>query len=100
MIGGLVKRSSSQFHGHISALRVVHGFLTDDALTLDPAKWPADGLVWSPSLSSQPATLNSSALTFTATGNAGATEARDPKTRALSDLAHVLLNSNEFLYLH
>ena len=31
------------------------------------------------------------------TGNA---ESSDPYTRAMADLCHVLLNSNEFLYLH
>jgi hypothetical protein len=27
-------------------------------------------------------------------------ESSDPQARALADLGHVLLNSNEFLYLH
>jgi hypothetical protein len=27
-------------------------------------------------------------------------ESTDPKVRAMTDLAHVLLNSNEFLHLH
>lgn len=92
VVGGLSKRSPSQFHGQITAVRLVHGLLPDDALAQDPAKWPADGLVWSSS-------ANSSA-SFIASGNAGSSEPRDPKTRALADLAHVLLNSNEFLYLH
>ncbi len=91
VIGGLHKRSASQFHGHIAALRLAHGVTPDAPLVADPARWPRDGLLFS-------AAQNSPA--FVPAGNGGATESRDPKLRALSDLAHVLLNSNEFLYLH
>ena len=33
-------------------------------------------------------------------GGAAVVESSDPHTRAMTDLCHVLLNSNEFLYLH
>ena len=37
---------------------------------------------------------------FEWTGGIAVAESNDPRARAMADLCHVLLNSNEFIYLH
>ncbi|PAW66680.1 MAG: hypothetical protein B9S34_07425 [Opitutia bacterium Tous-C1TDCM] len=94
VIGGLYRRSASQFDGQITAARIVHGLLPDDALHADPAQWTPEtrGLAWSAAEAKNPY--------FTRAGGTANAESPDPKIRALTDLAHVLLNANEFIYLH
>jgi len=64
----------------------------DAALSADPVRWPADGVVWR-AQAELPAA-------FAWSGTAVGAETSDPRTRAMADLCHVLLNSNEFIYLH
>jgi mono/diheme cytochrome c family protein len=93
VIGGLYRRSPHQFDGRIEAARILAGTTPDDTLSADPARWPAtSGVVW---------TANAPAsAAFEWTGSATVAESADPRARALADLCHVLLNSNEFLTLH
>ncbi|MCX6952132.1 MAG: DUF1549 and DUF1553 domain-containing protein [Verrucomicrobia bacterium] len=93
VIGGTFRRSASQFDGQIEALRIAPTLLGDGALTGEPAKWPAkSGVVWD-------ARRENAALFEWQAGTANA-ESADPYARAMADLCHVLLNSNEFLYVH
>ncbi len=94
VIGGVNKRASShQWDGRIEAARVTRGILPEEAFTSDPSKWsapaivtwnakegPTDPLVWA-SAEAPPKAL-------------------DPRQQAMADLCHVLLNTNEFIYLH
>ncbi len=93
VIGGIARRSPHQFDGQIDALRIVSGLLPDEALSAEPARWSGNNaIVWD---AKRP---NPTGFEWQAgTGNA---ESSDPYTRAMADLCHVLLNSNEFLYLH
>ena len=92
-IGGLARRSPNQFDGQIEALRVAPGLLADDMLSADPARWPATGaLAW--------AARRPLPVGFEWQAGVSNAESSDPFVRAMTDLAHVLLNSNEFLYLH
>ncbi len=93
VIGGIFRRSAHQFDGQIDGVRISSGLLTDDALTSDPARWSAAGaVVWDAKRSGAPG--------FEWTGGTGVAESTDPRARAMADLCHVLLNSNEFVYLH
>lgn len=94
VIGGLNKRSAaSQWHGQIEALRIASGVLADKALNADSEKWTGALITWR---SADP--LNSQ---FEWTGSDKKTvEANDPYRQAMNDLCQVLLNTNEFFYLH
>ena len=82
-----------QWDGRIEAVRVVRGLLPDEALTADPAKWTAPALVtWNAKAGPSDAARLGAAPR--------AAEAADPRKQALADLCHVLLNANEFFYLH
>ena len=62
-------------------------------LSADPARWPATGaLAW--------AARRPLPVGFEWQAGVSNAESSDPFVRAMTDLAHVLLNSNEFLYLH
>ena len=93
VVGGVNKRAvSHQWDGRIVAARVVRGLLPDMALSPDPTKWSAPALVaWNAKLGP------GEQLAWSSAENA---EVIDPRKQALADLCHVLLNANEFLYLH
>ena len=94
VIGGLHKRSPShQWDGSIEAVRIAPGQLPDTALNADPERWSGGLVVWRAAdpLSSQFAWMGSDSATV---------EADDPFRQAMNDLCQVLLNSNEFFYLH
>jgi len=93
VIGGVNKRAPShQWDGRIEAARVVRGLLPDLALSPDPTQWNAPALVaWD---------AKAGAGEQLAWSSVEAAEAVDPRKLALADLCHVLLNANEFLYLH
>ncbi len=91
VIGGLSRRTYHQFDGEIAAVRVAAGLLPDDALSDDPKRWRADDLAWVAARDNGPV--------FEWAGG-GVADSSDPRKRAMGDLCHVLLNSNEFLYLH
>ncbi len=92
VIGGLSRRSAHQFDGEIVAVRIAAGLLPDTALSADPARWSADDLAW--------VAARKNGANFTWATDVGTPDSPDPRRRAMGDLAHVLLNSNEFLYLH
>jgi Protein of unknown function (DUF1553)/Protein of unknown function (DUF1549)/Planctomycete cytochrome C len=93
VIGGLHKRSPGhQWDGRIEAARIVEGILADDALSSDPATWKASLLAWN--AKAGPGTQ----LTWAGAESNG--ESADPRREAMADLCHVLLNTNEFFYLH
>jgi hypothetical protein len=93
VIGGLARKTASQFDGKIEALRIVAGVSSDEPPAPDFARWLAEGgVVWD--------AKREDPKLFAWTGGAANAEAADPRTRAMTDLCHVLLNSNEFLYLH
>jgi hypothetical protein len=94
VIGGLHKRAPThQWDGRIEALRVASGVLDDKALNEDAEKWASGLVIWRSAdpLTSQLAWSGSDAKTV---------EADDPFHQAMNDLCQVLLNTNEFFYLH
>ena len=93
VVGGLSKRSPQHlWDGAIEALRLASGRLSEAELTEDASRW------------------NNALATWNAKGGVGefwawsgdgkSTESADPRRQAFADLCQVLLNSNEFLYLH
>jgi hypothetical protein len=93
VIGGLYRRSPHQFDGKIEAVHIVSGLLPDDTLSADPERWPEAGaMVWNGKRPNAPG--------FEWSGGATLAESADSRERAMADLCHVLLNSNEFVYLH
>ncbi|MDP3073915.1 MAG: DUF1549 domain-containing protein [Opitutaceae bacterium] len=93
VIGGLARRGPHQFDGRIDAVRVAPGLLDDGALSAEPSRWPALGAMTWDARRPLPAGYEWQA-------GASNAESAEPKIRAMTDLAHVLLNSNEFLHLH
>jgi hypothetical protein len=94
VIGGLNKRAPShQWDGSIEAVRIATGYLADKALNADPEKWSAGFVVWraADALNSQYAWSGSDTKSV---------EEADPFRQAMNDLCQVLLNTNEFFYLH
>jgi hypothetical protein len=95
VFGGLNKRTSPhQWDGRIEAVRLAAGKLPEDALSAaDPAKW-------SPTLVNWTAALGPSTQFAWSGSDTKSAEARDPYRQAINDLCQVLLNTNEFFYLH
>ncbi|MBL9186549.1 MAG: DUF1549 domain-containing protein [Opitutaceae bacterium] len=93
VIGGLYRRGPHQFDGRIDAVRVAPGLLDEAALSAEPSRWPALGAMTWDARRPLPAGYEWQA-------GASNAESPDPRIRAMTDLAHVLLNSNEFLHLH
>jgi hypothetical protein len=93
VIGGLGRRTTPhQWDGRIEAARIVPGLLPDDALSPEPANWQSALVTWDAKAG---ATAD-----FTWAGTDSAAENAAPRQQALADLCHVLLNANEFFYLH
>jgi hypothetical protein len=91
VVGGLHRRAPShQWDGRIEAARVVPGILPDDAVSSDPGTWARSLVLWNPKAGT------ADKLAWAGSGG----EPVDPKREALADLCHVLLNTNEFFYLH
>ena len=94
VIGGLNKRAPThQWDGRIEAVRIASGKLPDEALTPDPAKWSSSLVNWTAALGP------SQQFAWSGADNKSV-EANDPFHQAMNDLCQVLLNSNEFFYLH
>jgi hypothetical protein len=72
---------------------IASGLLPDKALGSDPEKWSASLVTWRSAdpLNSQFAWSGSDTKTV---------EPDDPFRQAMNDLCQVLLNTNEFIYLH
>jgi hypothetical protein len=94
VLGGLSKRTlTRQWDGEIEALRVVPGDAADHMLHADPSRWASALLVWR--ASDPPGAM------FTWSGqDAGASGEHTPFRQAMNDLCQMLLNTNEFFYLH
>ena len=93
VVGGLSKRTAPhQWDGRIEALRLLGGSAQTDGSSPDPERWGPSLQVWK--ASGGPGTGWSWA------GDAKAPDSGDPRRQALLDLCQVLLNANEFLYLH
>ncbi|HEY3836274.1 MAG TPA: DUF1553 domain-containing protein, partial [Bryobacteraceae bacterium] len=94
VIGGLNKRTPPhQWDGRIEAVRVASGKLPDEALTADPAKWSSALVNWT-------AALGPSQQFAWSGVDSKSVDATDPYRQAMSDICQVLLNTNEFFYLH
>jgi len=92
VIGGLGKRTGAHnWDGRIESARIAVG-LADDGLTPDPVKWPRSLVIWNAS--------NGTTANLTWAGADSGTGHGTPSQQALIDLCHVLLNANEFFYLH
>jgi cytochrome c553 len=93
VFGGTNKRAPMhQWDGRIEAARVIPGLLPDEALTAKSDQWTAGLVIWDAKkgLNDKLAWANAEA----------APEAVDQRKLAFTDLCHVLLNANEFFYLH
>lgn len=93
VFGGLNKRAPGhQWDGRIEAARVVAALLPDEALSSSASAWRDSLVIWN--AKSGPGSQLAWANTE------GAPESADFYRLALGDLCHVLLNANEFFYLH
>lgn len=93
VIGGLARRGPHLFDGEIDAVRVASGVLPHETLSLGTARAPGGTMAWD-------ARRALDLSQFEVLGGAANAESTDPRRRAMADLCHVLLNSNEFLFLH
>ncbi len=93
VIGGLYRRGPHQFDGRIDGVRVAPGLLDESALSAEPSRWPALGAMTWDARRALPTGYEWQAGVSNA-------ESTDLRVRAMTDLAHALLNSNEFLHLH
>jgi hypothetical protein len=94
VVGGLGKRNPPhQWDGFIEAFRLVEGRLPQAAGPSAPEAWGPSLLVWK-------AADTDSGTAWSWAGEGKAAAAADPRREAYADLCQMLLNSNEFLYLH
>jgi hypothetical protein len=96
VVGGLSKRMPPhQWDGRIEALRLVAGRLEPEASGPRPESWAGAAgvlLAWNAAAGPGPQ--------WNWSGEGKAPESGDPRRQALVDLCQILLNTNEFLYLH
>jgi hypothetical protein len=94
VIGGVTKRAPShQWDGRIESARIIQGHLPESAMNPDADTW-AEPAIAAWNAKNGPVTP----LQWAGADRTGGAE--DPRLQALTDLCHVLLNANEFLYLH
>jgi hypothetical protein len=86
------RRTTRQWDGEIEGLRIVPGRLADHALHADPGMWRNGVVAWRAGDAPGPR--------FTWSGADSDGGENDPRHRAMIDLCQVLLNTNEFFYLH
>jgi hypothetical protein len=93
VIGGLNQRAPThQFDGRLEALRLSIGDLSPEKASPNAKGWKDALVLWDANRPLPPQ--------LAWAGDDGKSDSNDPFSRALADLCHVLLNSNEFLYLH
>jgi hypothetical protein len=93
VVGGLNKRAvAHQWDGGIEALRLVSGVLSEGERRPDASQWGASLTSWN--------AAKGPGLTWQVAGDGKVAEGGGPMRQAMNDLCQVLLNSNEFLYLH
>ena len=94
VIGGLSKRSPAhQWDGHIEAVQIAAGTQQADSQPSDPANWPAGLVNWNATAA------NNLPCSWAGSDSEPATSS-DSSRQALVDLCQILLNTNEFFYLH
>jgi len=94
VLGGLSKRlPSRQWDGLIKALRVLPGYAADQLVNADTAQWKTGLVLWR---ATDPLTPQ---LTWSG-ADAKDAGVNDPRRQAMNDLCQMLLNTNEFFYLH
>ncbi len=94
VIGGLSKRSPAhQWDGHIEAVQIAAGISQSESPAADPIRWPASLVNWNAKAA------NNSPCSWAGSDAEPATN-RDTSRQALVDLCQILLNTNEFFYLH
>jgi DNA-binding GntR family transcriptional regulator len=94
VLGGLSKRTATrQWDGLIQALRIAPGYAADDELNVNPEQWKAGLVIWSATDRLSPNFAWSGSETKD-------TEGEDPFRQAMNDICQMLLNTNEFFYLH
>ncbi|MEI6712190.1 MAG: PSD1 and planctomycete cytochrome C domain-containing protein [Verrucomicrobiota bacterium] len=93
VIGGLAKRAAPHhWDGKIDGVRISQGLIEESKWKESQDKWTPGLVTWMPS---------SKDTHFVWDGaNIETVEAGDPFRRAMNDLCQVLLNTNEFFYLH
>lgn len=92
-VGGLAKRVTNQlWDGLIEALRIVPGDLPESEVAPDFRSWRATPVQWISSLGE--------GAGWEWSGESKTGEGGDVFRQAMNDVCQVLLNSNEFLYLH
>jgi hypothetical protein len=94
VIGGLNKRAPGhQWDGLIEAVRIASGASPVDFRDTDPSKRAGGQVKWN--------AADDLGTRFTWNGSDTKTaEGNDPYRQAMNDLCQVLLNTNEFFYLH
>jgi len=94
VIGGLSKRMvNRQWDGSIEALRVVAGHVSDDLLNADSKRWDQGLLIWRAADQASPGFVWNGSDSKEA-------ESKDPFLQAMNDVCQMLLNTNEFFYIH
>jgi len=96
VIGGVSRRAAQhQWDGRIQAARLVRGLLPEESLSPDPAAWTGPALaLWNAQFGP------GAELAWSGAENTGGPGVIDPRKQAFADLCQVLLNTNEFFYLH
>ncbi|WP_240772738.1 PSD1 and planctomycete cytochrome C domain-containing protein [Phragmitibacter flavus] len=94
VLGGLSKRTPTrQWDGNIEALRIMVGNGSGGEIQRDSGKWGAGLFVWRAEDPPSPQ--------FAWSGiDSEESEANQPFRQAMNDLCQMLLNTNEFFYLH
>ncbi len=94
VIGGLSKRSPAhQWDGHIEAVQIAAGISQNESPTANPKNWPTGLVNWNAKAA------NNSPCSWAGSDAEPATT-HDASRQALVDLCQILLNTNEFFYLH
>jgi hypothetical protein len=94
VIGGLHKRAvPQQWDGRIQAVRIASGKAPVDLFAPDPERWTSTLVNWTAGLGP------SQQFAWSGTDNKSA-DPSDPVRQTMNDLCQVLLNTNEFFYLH
>ncbi len=100
-IGGRHRQQTHLWDGLIDEVRLVRRVLAEDELLIGGGQQAVEGTVGHWRFESNPGMLADSSGNHLGLRSAGSTvpAPSDPKTAALVDVCHALLNSNEFLYI-
>ncbi len=94
VIGGLAKRNAPHhWDGRIDAIRLLTGKVDASLLNANHTTWKEGSVHWSATRKSDPAYVWNGA-------DSKSVEPSNPFRQAMNDLCQMLLNTNEFFYLH